>query len=232
MPSTNPALSPSATAATPLTSWRRMICAILLLGLCASALRADEDESARTVHPGMAYGGAIFAGMFTGALVGAAAGAWPYASDRKNQDPRPVIMDTIYGAVAGAIGLSTPCAAYEVASDKPGAAKRIIMNVFGFAVIGGVVGGLGGTVSYRNKVGVDDASAEDFLGAAAGGVLVGAVVGLGVGLADGVFYEGPGKRVPGKGIHARLGLIQLSSLIVTPADTLHLPNATLFRMEF
>jgi hypothetical protein len=212
---------------------RRLICCALMLA-CAGTLWADgdDDTSARQVHPGMAYGGAIFAGMFTGALVGAAAGAWPYASDRKSQDPEPVIMDTIYGAVAGAIGLSTPCAAYEVASDKPGAAKRIIMNTFGFALIGGVVGGLGGTISYRGKVGRDDSSAEDFLGAASGGVLVGAVLGLGIGLADGVFYEGPGKRVPGKGIHAQLGVVQVASRIAAPEQTLRVPNVTVLRLEF
>jgi hypothetical protein len=213
---------------------RRTIFIIFLMSLPIALLADDasDDNDAKQVHAGATYGGAIFAGLFTGALVGAAAGAWPYASDRKNQDPEPVIMDTIYGAVAGAVGLSTPCAAYEVASDKPGAAKRIIFNTFGFAVMGGVIGALGGSISYRNKVGVDDSSAEDFLGAAAGGVMVGALVGLGVGIADGVFYEGPGKRVPGKGIHAELGIVQLASVRVTPMETYALPNVTLARLEF
>lgn len=210
---------------------RRFIIAVLLAAAALPAFAAEEDAG-RKVHPGMAYGGAIFTGMMTGALVGAAAGAWPYASDRKNQDPTPVIMDTIYGAVAGAIGLSTPCAAYEVASDKPGAAKRILFNTFGFSLIGGAVGGLGGTISYRSKVGVDDASGEDFLGAAAGGVMIGAIVGLAVGLADGVFYEGPGHRVPGRGIHAKLGVVEMASVRVTPAELSKLPNVTLARLEF
>lgn len=210
---------------------RRLIAIALLLAF-SQRLLADDDETGRKVHPGMAYGGAIFAGLLTGALVGGAAGAWPYASDRKSQDPNAVIMDAIYGAVAGAVGLSTPCAAYEVASDKPGAAKRIILNTFGFSLIGGVVGSLAGSISYRSKVGVDDSSAEDFLGAAAGGILAGAVVGLGVGIVDGVFYEGPGKRVPGRGIHARLGVVELASLRVTPAETSRLPNVTLAKLEF
>lgn len=207
---------------------------LLLVFATPMALRADDadDTNAKQVHPGAVYGGAIFSGMFTGALVGAAAGAWPYASDRKNQDPGPVITDAIYGAVLGAVGLATPCAAYEVAADKPGAAKRIIFNTFGFALMGGVIGALGGTISYRNKVGVDDSSAEDFLGAAAGGVMVGAIVGLGVGIADGAFYEGPGKRVPGSGIHAEIGVLQVASVRVTPMDSYPLPNVTLARMEF
>jgi len=201
---------------------RTWIAGLLLSALlAASPLAAAEDESARKVHPGAAYGGAIFTGLFTGALIGAAAGALPYASERKSQDPNPVIMDTIYGAVLGAVGLSTPCAAYEVAADKPGAAKRILFNTFGFAVMGGAVGGLAGTISYRNKVGVDDSSAEDFLGAAAGGVLAGAILGLGIGVVDGVFYEAPGRRVPGRGIHASLGLIDTAGL-----------RATLAKVEF
>jgi hypothetical protein len=210
----------------------RRFFAILLLLIPPQGMPAQEDDSPRTVRPGMAYGGAIFTGMFTGALIGAAAGAWPYASDRKNQDPNPVIMSSIYGAVAGAVGLSTPCAAYEVASDKPGAAKRILFNIFGFSVMGGAVGSLGGTISYRHKVGVDDASAEDFLGAAAGGVLAGAVVGLVVGLVDGVIYEGPGQRVPGKGIHAKLGLIELAGFRMAPEGPSALPNLTFAKVEF
>jgi hypothetical protein len=196
------------------------------------ALRAEDDETAKSVHSGAVYGGAIFSGMLTGALVGAAAGAWPYASDRKDQDPEPVILDTIYGAVAGAIGLGTPAAAYEVASDKVGSAQRIIFNTFGFACLGGVLGTIAGTISYRNKVGVDDDSAEDFLGACAGGVMIGAIVGLGIGVDDGVFYEGPGKKIPGSGIHAELGIIQLSSIRSDALGTEHIPNVILGRMEF
>ena len=209
-------------------------CFLALFLVLAMAAHADDaaEGSGRKVHPGAAYGSAIFAGMFTGSLIGAAAGALPYAENRKNQDPNSVILGTVYGAVAGAIGLGTPCAAYEVASDKPGAADRIIFNTFGFSVLGGAVGAAAGTISYRNKVGRDDESGEDFLAATAGGVLVGAILGLGIGVVDGVFWVGPGSKVPGKGIHAKLGILQMASLRVTPQDSRPLPNITFGQLEF
>jgi hypothetical protein len=186
----------------------------------------------RQVSAGKAYGANTFAGMATGALVGAAVGAIPYAVDRKNQDPTSVILGAVYGAVGGAIGLGVPVSAYEVASNKPGAGITILYNTFGFAVLGGVVGGGAGMISYRRKVGVDERSAEDFLGAAAAGVCGGAILGLGVGIADGVFWKGRGLKVPGKGIHARVGLLQVAVLHDDGSGSMILPNATLLKVGF
>ncbi len=208
--------------------------ASLLFLLLAALLAAPLDAAERRhVHPGKAYGAAIFTGMFAGSLIGAAAGALPYATERKSQDPNSVIMGAVYGAVAGAVGLGTPCAAYEVGSDKEGSGTTILYNTFGFAVIGGAVGGMGGVISYRRKIGYDDQSAEDFLGAAAAGVLVGGILGLGVGFFEGVLWNpGGAMKVPGKGIHAKIGLVELAALHPSPEGLKSLPNLTFARLEF
>lgn len=224
----------------------RLLC-ILALVAASVGLRADEaaataasaDSGAvavatggRKVSAGKAYGANTFAGMAVGALVGAAGGAIPYAMERHNQDPNSVILGAVYGAVGGAVALGLPVSAYEVASDKPGAGVTILYNTFGFAVLGGVVGGGAGMMSYRHKVGVDERSGEDFLGAAAAGMVGGAIVGFGVGIADGVFWKGRGMKVPGKGIHAKAGLVEMAAFHDDGITVRGLPNATLLKVDF
>lgn len=212
-----------------------LLCFGLSAGLHADDATADSSPAAvaeRTVSPGKAYGANTFAGMAVGALVGAAGGALPYAIERKNQDPSSVILGAVYGAIGGAVVLGLPVSAYEVASNKPGAGITVLFNTLGFAVLGGVVGAGGGMISYRRKVDYDPRSGEDFLGAAAGGVCIGAIVGLGVGVAEGVFWQGRGMTVPGKGIHAKAGILELSSLHDDGHALSLLPNATLFKAEF
>lgn len=217
--------------------------ALLSLLLClslAAPMRAEEAVAAapssgsgqRKVSVGKAYGANTFAGLAVGALIGSAMGALPYATERKNQGPESVILGSVFGALGGAVGLGLPFSAYEVAADKPGAGITAIYNVFGFAVLGGVVGGGAGMISYRRKVDYDPRSAEDFLGAAAGGVLGGALVGVGVGLADAVFWQGRGMNVPGKGIHAKAGLMDVAGFHDDGISVSALPNATLLKAEF
>jgi len=203
--------------------------ALSLTALLAPPLAAAD----RRVSPGLAYGGAIFTGMFTGALVGAATGTLPYAQERQNQDPNSIMMGGLYGALAGAAILGTATAAYEVASDKPGSAKSILFNTFGFAVLGGAVGAAGGMISYRHKVDYDPKAAEDFLAAAAGGVLSGAIIGFGVGIYEGVFWEGNVLwKAPGKGIHARLGVLDLAMARQAPEGWIPETNVTLADLRF
>lgn len=226
---------------------RRLL--LLFLLLAAAGLRADGDAAAsasastdsvavastpgaRKVQAGMAYGANTFAGMAVGALVGAAGGAIPYSLNRQNQDPSSVILGAVYGAVGGAIGLGLPVSAYEVASDKPGAGISILYNTLGFGVLGGAVGAGAGMMSYRHKVDTDPSSAEDFLSAAAAGVCGGALVGFGVGLVEGVWWQGPGMKIPGKGIHASLGLQDLAALHDDGIRLNALTNATLLKVSF
>jgi hypothetical protein len=231
--------------------------ALLSLVLCfsaVSALRADDAAAStaasapteaaavadavssnagqRKVSAGKAYGANTFAGMLVGSAVGAAAGAIPYAVDRKSQDPTSVILGAVYGAVGGAVGLGLPLSAYEVASDKPGAGITVLYNTLGFAVLGGAVGGGAGMISYRRKISYDPNSAEDFLGAAAGGVCGGALLGFGVGIVEGVFWQGRGMRVPGKGIHAKAGILELATVHDDGISLSALPNATLLKVDF
>ena len=202
----------------------------------AAAPAASEPSAAavgeRRVSPGKAYGANTFAGMIVGAMVGAAGGALPYAIDRKSQDPNSVILGAVYGAVGGAVGLALPVSAYEVASDKPGAGIAVLYNTLSFATLGGVVGAGGGMISYLRKVDYDPRSGEDFLGAAAAGVVGGAVIGFGVGLVEAVWWQGRGMKVPGKGIHARAGLLELAALHDDGHSVNALPNATLLKVDF
>jgi hypothetical protein len=225
----------------------RVLLSFALLFSCA-ALRADEADPAaaadpaavssapaaggRRVHTGKAYGANTFAGMAVGALIGAGGGAIPYAVERKSQDPTSVILGAVYGAVGGAVALGLPLSAYEVASDKPGAGITVLYNTLGFAVLGGAVGGGAGMISYRRKVTYDQRSAEDFLGAAAAGVCGGAIVGFGVGIVEGVFWQGRGMKVPGKGIHASAGLLEFAALHDDGISLSALPNATLLKVDF
>jgi hypothetical protein len=178
----------------------------ILLVLSVMGLAGVPLPARAKVQAGTAYGINVFAGLFTGALVGAGAGAIGYARDRHNQDPQPMVLACVYGAVATAVGVSVPLAAYEVASDKPGVGSNALFDILEFAMIGGVVGSAGGTVSYRNKVGVDDNSAEDFLAAGGAGVCGGAIVGLFVGVYEALIFGSDSQKRPvGKGIHAYLG---------------------------
>jgi hypothetical protein len=219
---------------------KRLLAFAAVLAL-SGALRADESDGVapeasvsgqRKVSAGKAYGANTFAGMAVGALVGAAGGAIPYAVDRKSQDPTSVILGAVYGAVGGAVGLGLPLSAYEVASDKPGAGVDVLYNTLGFAVLGGVVGGGAGMISYRRKIDYDPRSAEDFLGAGAAGVCGGAILGFGVGLVEAVWWQGRGMTVPGKGIHAKAGILELAALHDDGVSLSSLPNATVLRVEF
>lgn len=208
---------------------------LMILLLCAGALGLRAEDAApaeRKVSAGAAYGANTFAGMFTGSLVGAAIGALPYAIERKDQDPGSVILGSVYGAVGGAVALGLPLSAYEVASDKPGAGITVLYNTLGFAVLGGVVGAGSGMISYRRKVDYDPQSAEDFTGAAAAGVCTGALLGLSVGLYEAVWYEGPGERIPGKGIHASIGVMDLASVHDDGIRVAALNNANFLKVSF
>ena len=203
---------------------------ILLLSLSLGA--HAEETPVRKVSPGAAYGANTFAGMFTGALVGAAIGALPYSIERKDQDPTSVILGSVYGAVGGAVVFGLPLSAYEVASDKPGAGVTALYNTLGFAVLGGTVGAGAGMISYRHKVDYDPNSAEDFTAAGAAGVCTGALIGLGVGLYEAVWWEGRGERIPGKGIHASIGVMDLASLHDDGIKVSALTNAQLLKVSF
>lgn len=204
-----------------------------MLCLGTLGLRAEEGAAPeRKVSAGKAYGANTFAGMFTGSLVGAAIGALPYAIERKDQDPSSVILGAVYGAVGGAVALGLPLSAYEVASDKPGAGITVLYNTLGFAVLGGVVGTGSGMISYRRKVDYDPQSAEDFTAAGAAGVCTGALLGLGVGLYEAVWYQGPGERIPGKGIHASVGVMDLAAVHDDGIQVAALNNARFFKLRF
>ena len=82
------------------------------------------------------------------------------------------------------------------------------------------------------EVGQDPQDAEDFLAAAAAGVCGGAVLGLGVGLYEAVWWPGHQQRIPGKGIHAQAGLLAFSPWMATPLGPKAIPNATFLRAEF
>jgi hypothetical protein len=209
-----------------------MMRGLLTLLLCLSFTLHAEDGLQRRVSPGRAYGANTFAGMFTGSLLGAAIGALPYSMERKNQDPNSVILGAVYGAVGGAVGLGLPLSAYEVASDKPGAGITVLYNTLGFAVLGGTVGAGAGMISYRRKVDYDPQSAEDFTAAGAAGVCTGALIGLSVGLYEAVWWEGRGERIPGKGIHASLGVMDLASLHDDGIHLAALTNAQFFKLRF
>lgn len=209
-----------------------MIRGFLIFLLCCGTMLQAEETVQRKVSPGRAYGANTFAGMFTGSLVGAAIGALPYSMDRKNQDPTSVILGAVYGAVGGAIAFGLPLSAYEVASDKPGAGITVLYDTLAFAVLGGTVGAGAGMISYRRKVDYDPQSAEDFTAAGAAGVCTGAIIGMSVGLYEAVWWEGRGERVPGKGIHASLGVMDLASLHDDGVKVTALNNAQFFKLRF
>lgn len=202
----------------------------MMLGALQAPLLA---AGTRNVSAGSAYGANIFAGIFTGAFVGAAVGALPYAIDRHNQDAQSIIYGALYGAVAGGGAFAIPLSAYEVASDKKGAGVTLLFNMLGFGALGGLVGGGAGMISYRRKLDYDPNSGEDFLAAAAGGVISGAILGLGVGLVEGVIWDGPQRGLPkGKGIHASVGLLDFATVRPEGEAFVALPNATLARVRF
>ena len=207
---------------------KRLFVLFLLLSFAAGA----HAEGERKVSAGRAYGANTFAGMFLGGLVGTAAGALPYSLERKNQDPGSVILGAVYGSIAGAVALGLPVSAYEVASDKPGAGITILYNTLSFAVLGGSVGAGAGMISYRHKVDYDPRSAEDFTSAAAAGVCAGAVLGFGVGLYEGIWWQGRGSKVPGKGIHASAGVMDVAMWHDNGITLSALPNATLLKVDF
>lgn len=216
------------------------VCLGLLAGLRAEEAAAPAEGgpdafaagAQRRVSAGKAYGANTFAGIAVGALIGTAGGAIPYAMERRNQDPTSVILGAVYGAIGGAVALGLPVSAYEVASDKPGSGITVLYNTLGFAVLGGSVGAGGGMISYRRKIDYDPRSGEDFLAAAAAGVCAGALVGFGVGLVEAVLWQGRGMKVPGKGIHARAGLLELGAWHDDGIAVSALPNATLLKVEF
>lgn len=207
---------------------KRLWVLFLVLGLAAGA----HAEGERKVSVGRAYGANTFAGIFLGGLVGSAAGALPYSLERNNQDPQSVILGAVYGSIAGAVALGLPLSAYEVASDKPGAGITVLYNTLSFAVLGGAVGAGGGMISYRHKVTYDPRSAEDFTAAAAAGVCTGAILGFGVGLYEAVWWQGHGTKVPGKGIHASAGLMDVAMWHDNGVTLSALPNATLLKVDF
>lgn len=186
------------------------------------------------VHAGRAYGANIFVGMMTGCLIGSAGGALSYSGERKNQDPQTVILGAVYGAIGGAVGLGTPISAYEVGSDKSGAGVSFLFDVFAFSMIGGVVGCAAGSVSYKDNVGVDDRSAEVYLYTAALGVLSGAGIGTAVGIFDAVFYTKEESTIapPGKGIHARIGILGVEPLHFDGQAVTLMPQVRLAQLDF
>ena len=203
----------------------------IVLSLLLAAAPAQSAE--KKVSAGKSYGANIFAGLLTGALIGAAVGALPYAVDRHNQDAQSVIYGALYGSVAGGGVFAIPLSAYEVASDKPGAGTTVLFDMLGFGVLGGIVGGAGGMISYRRKLDYDPSSGEDFLAAAAAGVCGGALVGLGVGIVEAVIWDGPQRGFPkGKGIHASVGLLAFSPVRPQGEGHVALPNATLGEVRF
>jgi hypothetical protein len=214
--------------------------ALVGFALCLSllgTLRADEALNAalsgeRQVSAGKAYGANTFAGMLVGSLIGTAAGALPYSMERKNQDPGSVILGAVYGAVGGAVAFGLPLSAYEVASDKPGAGITVIYNTLGFAVLGAAVGAGTGMLEYRSKIDSDPRAGEAFLSSAAIGLCGGALLGFGVGVFEAVLWQGRGLNVPGKGIHAKAGILELAAWHDDGITVSALPNATLLKLGF
>jgi hypothetical protein len=188
------------------------IFAILLLALAAAPLAAEGSALALSpeaqASAGASYGINVFSGILTGALVGASAEAIPYAQSRHNQDPKPVVIGAVIGSAAAALGVGVPISAYEVSRQRPGAGGTLMADIFGFGVLGGVLGAGVGTVSYRDKVGTrQQDQAEDFLAAGGAGVCAGAVVGLAAGILDAFMPQAKAEpHPPGNGLHARLGL--------------------------
>jgi hypothetical protein len=207
---------------------KRCTLVVLMLTLACGA----RAEGQRQVSAGRAYGANTFAGLFVGGLIGSAAGALPYALERKCQDPGSVILGAVYGSIGGAVALGLPVSAYEVASDKPGAGITVLYNTLSFSVLGGAVGAGAGMISYRHKVDYDPRSAEDFTAAAAAGVCTGAVIGFTVGLYEAVWWQGRGQHVPGKGIHAKAGLMDVAAFHDDGISLSALPNATLLKVGF
>jgi len=201
----------------------------LLLALSAAPLAAEG--SAQDVTPdakpstGAVYGVNIFTGILTGGLVGAAVEAIPYAQSRHNQDPKPVVIGAVIGAAAAAIGVGVPISAYEVGKQRQGAGSTLMVDIFSFGALGGVLGAGTGTVSFRDKVGTKQQNqAEDFLAAGGAGVCSGAVVGLAVGLFDAFMPQAKAEpHPPGNGLHARLGIFP---------ETACLPGNAWVRMRF
>ena len=203
--------------------------ALLLLALAAAPLAAED--SALAVSPGAkpstgaVYGANIFTGILTGALIGGAAEAIPYAQSRHNQDPKPVVIGEVIGSAVAALGVGVPISAYEVGKQRQGAGSTLMVDIFSFGVLGGALGAGAGTVSYRDKVGTKQQDqAEDFLAAGGAGVCSGAVVGLAVGLIDAFLPQGKAEpHPPGNGLHARLGVFP---------ETADLPGSAWVRMRF
>lgn len=180
---------------------------LLMLALTLGAVRPALAEEQRLVSPGAAYGAALSSGLLVGAALGAAGATLPYSMDRHNQDPGAIALGAVWGAVAGAAA-GAPLAAYEVASQKEGAATTMLFDTLGFAILGGIVGGASGMISYRQTFSYAPKEGEAFLAAASGGFLGGALIGLGIGVYEAVIWDGPVRELPkGKGIHARVGLL-------------------------
>ncbi len=176
--------------------------------LGAKYLSADSEQ--RLVSPGGAYGAALSSGLLVGAALGAAGATLPYSMERHNQDGAAIALGAVWGAVAG-VAASAPLAAYEVATQKEGAATTILFDTLGFAILGGVVGAGSGMLSYRQTFSYAPNEGEAFLAATAGGFLGGALVGLGVGIFEAVIWDGPVQTRPkGKGVHARAGFLSWS----------------------
>jgi hypothetical protein len=58
------------------------------------------------------------------------------------------------------------------------------------------------------------------------------LIGLSVGLYEAVWWEGRGERIPGKGIHASLGVMDLASLHDDGIHLAALTNAQFFKLRF
>jgi len=199
-----------------------IVCLLFLPILCQANIDA-----------GPVYGANIFTGLFTGAIVGAGAGSIAYASERHNQDPLPIVYDAVYGSLGTALAIGVPLSAYEVSANKPGVGSNALFDVLGFSMIGGLVGGAAGTLSYKNKVGNNDSQAEDFLAAAGAGICGGAGVGLLIGCYEAFSMDSPGaKRPTGKGIHARLGILSGSTFLANGHGARFLPNVKVLEITF
>jgi hypothetical protein len=192
---------------------------------------AAVSTSNRKVSIGSAYGANLFAGLAVGALLGCAGAAIPYAYERHNQSPQNVVYGAAYGGLGGVVALGIPVSAWEVASNRPGAGIDVLYNTLAFAVMGGAVGAGGGMISYSRTQSYAPDAGENFLAASAAGVCAGALVGIVVGVVD-AGWQGPAARIPGKGIHASVGLLAFSMLHDDGHTVYALPNATLARMEF
>jgi hypothetical protein len=204
---------------------RKIIISIFALLAMSSAPLAAGDM-AQALSPsacggaskGAIYGGNIFSGALTGALIGGAAAAIPYAESRHNQDPKPVAFGAAIGGVAVALGLGVPISAYETGHPRLRAGNTLMTDIFSFGVMGGAAGAALGTVSYRNKVGTAQSDqAEDFLAAGGAGVCAGALLGLALGIYDIWVPESKAEpHPPGNGLHARLGIFPETALL--PGD--------------